>query len=209
MVIRNPEEVNAAIVNGKQSKEYFHRVTRHAEHHLRDATAKCYKVDLTGKVNKCQSCSLEKIKQKNIPKKNEDKSMNPGERMYLDISSMRKPSMGGRQHWVLLVDEATKYKKSIFLKKKNEQVEPIIDWIKTLNARHKIQVKIVRCDNAGEHKVLEIESNQNELGSIFEYTAPGTPEKNGVVERAFVTVRGTARAMMNHAGFTMAKRQHL
>ena len=27
MVIRNPGEVNAVIVNGKQSKEYFHRVT--------------------------------------------------------------------------------------------------------------------------------------------------------------------------------------
>ena len=39
---------------------------------------------------------------------------------------MRKPSMRGRQLWVMLVDEATKYKKSFFLKKKNEQVEPII-----------------------------------------------------------------------------------
>ena len=62
--------------------------------------------------------------------------------------------MRGRQHWVMLVDEATKYKKSFFLKKKNEQVEPIIDWIKALT-RHKIQVKIIRCDNAGENKVLE------------------------------------------------------
>ena len=129
MVIKNPEEVNAAIVSGKLSKEYFSRVTGHAGHHLMDATAKYYKVNLTGKVNNCPSCSLEKIRQKNIPKKNEDKSENPGERMYLDISSMRKPSMGGRQHWVMMVDEATKYKKS-FLKKKNEQVEPIIDWIK-------------------------------------------------------------------------------
>ena len=110
MVIRNPEEVNAAIVNGKQPKEYFHRVTGHAGHHLMDATAKYYKVNLTGKVNNCLSCSLEKIRQKNISKKNEDKSKNPGERMYLDISSMRKPRMGGRQHWVMLVDEATKYK---------------------------------------------------------------------------------------------------
>ena len=33
--------------------------------------------------------------------------------------------------------------------------------------------------------------------------------KNGVVERAFVTVMGRARAMMNHAEFTMAKRQQL
>ena len=51
--------------------------------------------------------------------------------------------MGGRQHWVMLLDEATKYKKSFFLKKKNEQVEPITDWIKALKARHKIEVKII------------------------------------------------------------------
>ena len=56
MVIKNPEEVNAAIVKEKQSKEYFHRVTGHAGHHLMDATAKYYKVDLTGKVNNCLSC---------------------------------------------------------------------------------------------------------------------------------------------------------
>ena len=88
--------------------------------------------------------------------------------MYLDISSVRKPSMGGRQHWVMLVDEAkTKYKKSFFLKKKNEQVEPIIDLIKALKARHEIQVKIIRCDNAGENKVLERESDKNKLGIIL------------------------------------------
>ena len=129
--------------------------------------------------------------------------------MYLDISSMRKPSMGGRQQWVMLVDEATKYKKSFFLKKKNKEVEPIIDWIEVLKARHEIQAKIIRCDNAGENKVLERESDKNELGIIFEYTAPGTPQQNGVVEAAFVTVMGRARAMMNHAAFTMAKRQQL
>ena len=49
MVIKNPQEVNAAIVNGKQSKEYFHGVTGHAGHHLMDATAKYYKVDLHAK----------------------------------------------------------------------------------------------------------------------------------------------------------------
>ena len=69
MVIKNPEEVNAAIVNGKQSKVYSHRVTGHAGHHLMDATAKYYKVDLTGKVNNCLNCSLEKIRQKNIQRR--------------------------------------------------------------------------------------------------------------------------------------------
>ena len=43
---------------------------------------------------------------------------------------------------------------------------------------------------------------------IWEYTTPGT-QQNGVVEKTFVTVMGRARAMMNHGGFTMAKRQQL
>ena len=72
--------------------------------------------------------------------------------------------MGGRQHWVMLVDEATKFKKSFFLKMKNEQVEPIIDWIKALKAKQEIKVKIIRCDSARENKVLERESDKNELG---------------------------------------------
>ena len=69
MVIRNPEEVTTVIMNGNQSREYFNRVTGHAGHHLMDATAKYYKVDLTGKVNDCLTCSLEKIRQKNIQRR--------------------------------------------------------------------------------------------------------------------------------------------
>ena len=95
------------------------------------------------------------------------------------------------------------------MKRKNELVEPVIDWIKALKARHGIHVKIIRCDNAGENEVLERESEKNQLGIIFEYSAPGTPQLNGVVERAFVTVMGRARALTNHTGFTMTKRQQL
>ena len=66
MVIKNPEEVNFVIVNGKQSKAYFHKVTGHAGHHLMDATAKYYKVDVTGKVfigeNKTEKISLRRMK---------------------------------------------------------------------------------------------------------------------------------------------------
>ena len=55
------------------------------------------------------------------------KSDNPGERMYFDISSMRKPSMGGRQHWVMLVDEATKYKKTFVLKRKMSKLNLLLN----------------------------------------------------------------------------------
>lgn len=47
------------------------------------------------------------------------------------------------------------------------------------------------------------------MGITFEYTAPGTPQQNGVVERAFATLMGRARAMMNQAGFPKIKREQL
>ena len=52
--------------------------------------------------------------------------------MYLDISSMTQASSGGNKHWALMVDEATRYKKSFFLKQKNDQIEVIIHWLKEL-----------------------------------------------------------------------------
>ena len=98
---------------------------------------------------------------------------------------------------------------SYFLKKKNEQVEHIMDWIKALKAGHDIQVKIIICDNAGENKVMEQESDKSELGISFEYTDSGPPQQNGGVERELATVMGRARAMMNHTAFTMARTQQL
>ena len=88
-------------------------------------TAKYYGVQLTGVVAKCLSCSLEKIRQKNIPKKNENTATKPGERMYLDLSSIQDESFSGRKHWAMLVDEMTKCIHSFFLKKKSDQIEMI------------------------------------------------------------------------------------
>ena len=64
-------------------------------------------------------------------------------------------------------------------------------------------------DNAGENKMLARHCDENEMSIKFEYTAPGTLQQNGVVERAFVTLIGRGRAMMNYAGFTVKKRQEM
>ena len=47
------------------------------------------------------------------------------------------------------------------------------------------------------------------MGVIIEYTATGTPQQNAYVERAFPTIMGRARAMMNFAEFTTSKRRQL
>ena len=137
----NQEGAHTATLEGKMFKKMLHQVTGHAGHQLMAETAKYYKVHVIGMVTKCLSCSLEKIRQKNIPRKNEDTSKNPGERMYHDISSIRHDSLVVRRHWAMLVDEATRCKHSFFLKKQSDQVDMISSWLKGLRDKYKMQVK--------------------------------------------------------------------
>ena len=135
-------------------------------------------------------------------KENSNKSDHPGERMYLDITSMRYPSFDKHLHWALVVDQATHYKNSFFLHHKNDQIKLIFAWIKLLLNCHKVAVKNIHLDNAGENQALEKGANKAGYGSTFEYTAPGTPQQNGVADRAFPALLGRGRVMMNQAGFT-------
>ena len=80
--------------------------------------------------------------------------------MYLDILSMTQASSGGCKHWALMVDEATRYKKSFLLKQKNDQIEVIIDWLEELKNKYKINVQQIRMDNAGENKMLARHSDK-------------------------------------------------
>jgi len=43
------------------------------------------------------------------------------------------------------------------------------------------------------------------MGILFEYTAPGTPQQNSIMERAFPAIFGKVRVMMNAAGFDKKK----
>ena len=102
----------------KMSKKSFHQKTRHTANAYLQDTAKYYGIELSGTIPNCVSCSIEKLRKKNIPKENANKSTIPGDQMYLDMSSMIQVSSRGNKHWALMVDEATRYEKSFFLKKK-------------------------------------------------------------------------------------------
>ena len=50
---------------------------------------------------------------------------------------------------------------------------------------------------------------EQRMGIKFEYTAVGTPQHNGRVERKFATLYGRIRSMMNNAGIKENLRQKL
>ena len=78
----------------------------------------------------------------------------------------------------------------------------ISNWIQALKTKYGIVVKNIRLDNSGENRSLQKECEKQNLGIIFEFTAPGTPQHNSVVERKIPTLMGRSRAMMIQAGFS-------
>ena len=115
--------------------------------------------------------------------------------MYIDLTSSKYISARGSKYWFLAVDEATHMKFSMFLKQKSEVKESFVPFVKELRHMYGVKVEHIRCDNAGENRVLEDACIEKDLGIIFDYTAHGTPQQNGVVERAFVTMLGKTRLL--------------
>ena len=166
-------------------------------------TADYLGIKLTRNLEPCENCTQAKIRQANIPKKKEKQvPSRPGYRLFIDISSFTHESMGGKRHWLIVVDEFSDCGHSFFLKRKSDQIELLPVWIKQLKAKYGIDIKYIRLDNSGENRSLQQECDKQNLCIIFEFTAPGTPQQNSVVERKIPTLMGRSRAMMITAGFS-------
>jgi Reverse transcriptase (RNA-dependent DNA polymerase) len=187
----------------------LHNLLGHTSERKTKATAINMKWSLSGTFLKCEDCAVAKARQKNLNKFVLSKTNVSAERLYMDISSIRMKSVGGSKFWVLLVDEATDVKWSFFLTKRSELSEKLIPMLKTISLVSTHRIKYMRCDNSGENVKLSEQCQQQGLGIQFEFSAPGTPQQNGVVERAFATLFGRVRAMMNHARFSAVKRGEL
>jgi hypothetical protein len=147
----------------------------------------------------CEECAIAKAKQKNTNKVAKGGSQNSGERIYIDISSIKGENFGGSKFWALIVDDYTDFCWSYFLRKKSDLKEKLVNFIQELKTK-KIDVKFVRCDNAGENKALEDHCNHVSINVSFEYSGPRTPERNEKVERKYQTLYGRIRAILNGAG---------
>ena len=86
------------------------------------------------------------------------------------------------------------------MSKKSDQIKMIPMWIRGLSRKYGIEIKRIMLDNSGENRSLQKECDKQNLGVIFEFRAPGSPQQNSVAERKIPTLVGRARAMLIQAG---------
>ena len=103
-------------------------------------TAKDFGWKVTGKSIKCDKCGIAKAKQKSVPKVKVKRCNQKGKRLLLDVSSIKHQSLGGSKFWLLIIDDATDYCWSYFMKKKNETSQMVRFLIKHLKATKKTTI---------------------------------------------------------------------
>jgi hypothetical protein len=87
----------------------FHQMIAHCRTDRLKRTATIHNLKLKGELKVCEDCALAKARQKNVTQDWKGGSQAPGERVNLDISSIRDKSYGGSWFWLLIVDDYTDY----------------------------------------------------------------------------------------------------
>lgn len=147
---------------------------------------------LQGPFSPCHNCAVSNITQANTQKSSAAKATERGQRLCMDISSVKESSSGGARFWLLMVDKATCFQWSYFLTAKKQVKDRVLELIKHLKNEN-VSIQQIRCDDAGENKSTQKLLEQEGYAVNFEFTSKSTPQYNGIVERRFATLYARAQ----------------
>ena len=115
---------------GKPQKQYnfkaFHDLVGHASLETTRKTAQRLGIKLTGTIKTCEDCLLPKMRKKKINKTSNGKSRISGERLLIDLSYIKRQSLGGKDTWLLIEDQFTSMKWIFFMRRKGGLIDKTI-----------------------------------------------------------------------------------
>jgi transposase InsO family protein len=92
-------------------------------------------------------------------------------------------SIGGSKYGLVIVDDFSRFTWVFFLQDKSETQGTLKRFLRRAQNEFELKVKKIRSDNGSEFKNLLVEEYLEEEGIKHEFSAPYTPQQNGVVER--------------------------
>ncbi|KAL8116381.1 hypothetical protein AgCh_022764 [Apium graveolens] len=141
-----------------------------------------------------------KQRKSSFKSKTESLILEPYHLLHVDLfGPVNVMSIAKKKYALVIVDEFTRYTWVYFLHTKSETASILIDHVKHLDKLVKDSVKTLRSDNGTEFKNLIMEEFCKNHGIKKEFSALGTPQQNGVVERKNRTLIEAARTMLEEA----------
>src|SRR5690349_6051738 len=121
----------------------------------------------------------------------------PLELLHMDLfGPVAYLSIGGSMYGLVIVDDFSRFTWVFFLQDKSETQGTLKRFLRRAQNEFELKVKKIRSDNGSEFKNLQVEEFLEEEGIKHEFSAPYTPQQNGVVERKNRTLIDMARTML-------------
>ncbi|KAK9071824.1 hypothetical protein SSX86_008253 [Deinandra increscens subsp. villosa] len=145
----------------------------------------------------CVPCLKDKQHRTSFKPKVESSISKPLELLHMDLfGPTRVMSLGKRSYFFVIIDDFSRYTWVFFLKTKDETAELLKTLVINLENQSNLKVKTIRCDNGTEFKNHVLNSFCEEKGIVRQFSAPRTPQQNGVAKRRNRTLIEAARSML-------------
>ncbi|KAJ9543955.1 hypothetical protein OSB04_023662 [Centaurea solstitialis] len=105
-------------------------------------------------------------------------------------------SIGKKSYCLVIIDDYSRFTWVFFLRTKDETSGLIKPFVKRVENQLNLRVKVIRSDNGTEFKNADLNSFCEEKGIERQFSAPRTPQQNGVAERRNRTLIEAARTML-------------
>ncbi|KAK1686198.1 hypothetical protein QYE76_047046 [Lolium multiflorum] len=122
----------------------------------------------------------------------------PLELLHLDLfGPSHYDTLGGSKYGLVIVDDYSRYSWVFLLKSKDDTYREFIIFAKKAQRMYESEIKAIRTDNGTEFKNYTMQEFVDDEGIKHEFSAPYTPQQNGVVERKNRTIIEMARTMLS------------
>ena len=135
-------------------------------------------------VKVCDACVRGKQVRNSFKLKKIVSTNRPLELLHMDLCGpMRIMSRGAKRYVLVLVDDYSRFTWTLFLASKDETFEQFLIFIKKIEKRVRHSLICLRSDHGTEFENASFIDYCNEHGVDHNFSAPRTPQQNGVVER--------------------------
>ena len=130
--------------------------------------------------------------------KNVVSTSRPLQLLHLDLfGPSRTMSFGGNYYALVIVDDYSRFTWTIFLAHKHQAFASFKKLVKVLQNQKDLKIACIRSDHGGEFENHDFENFCDKHGIEHNFSAPRTPQQNGVVERKNRSLVELARTMLN------------
>ncbi|EER28295.1 copia-like retrotransposon family protein [Coccidioides posadasii C735 delta SOWgp] len=158
------------------------------------------------KLGFCETCA--KAKQARNPFEPRTRSTKPGAKIFIDIAGGGRtlstdsdpPSYGGAKYFLLITDDATRYRWIYLLKERVEAPETLKNWINMIEVSTERKVGTILSDGAPELTSQQLAEFYRSKGIQQEITCPYTPQQDGTSERGIRLLCERTRSVLIDSG---------